>query len=77
MRTSITNGLKSPGTTPPRPSDGRWLRVLQALAPGVASVAMLTGAPLSRTVWAGLVTQRYGVKHPDDYGRPPVAASRQ
>lgn len=77
MRTSITNELPSPGTTPPKPSDGRWLRVLQALAPGVASVAMLTGAPLSRTVWAGMLTQRYGVKPPDTNGGPPVAASRQ
>ena len=77
MRTSITNELPSPGTTPPKPSDGRWLWVLQALAPGMASVAMLTGAPLSRTVWAGMITQRYGVKPPDDNGGPPVTASRQ
>jgi hypothetical protein len=72
MSTSTTNGRPIPGTTPPKPSDGRWSRVLRALAPGMASVGMFTGAPLSRTVWVGLLTERYGVKRPDrDNGAQP------
>lgn len=78
MTTSTSMGHPNAGTARPSSSDGRWSRVLRALAPGMATMAMLTGAPFSRTVWAGLLTQRYGVQvlHHDDHVSPGAESRR-
>lgn len=56
--TLFTSARPHAGADPHPPAATRWSRIMRALAPGMASVAMLTGAPLGRTVWGHLITER-------------------
>jgi hypothetical protein len=57
---------------PPPAAEARWSRILRMLARGLASSAAVFGAPLSRTVWRMMLTERFGTGEPVRSNRPPA-----
>lgn len=76
MTTHTTTSRPTASTGSPTVAEARWSRILRVLAPGMATVGMFMGAPMSRTVWSYLLTERIGTQRPPGEAGPNPRSPR-
>lgn len=77
MTTIDATDRQATDAVPRSAAETRWARILQMLAPGIACTATVFGAPLSRTVWRMMVTERFGTGEQAQPSRPPARQTWQ